>query len=120
MDNVIQFPKNNASRSFPVNIDQSYEHIEEVRRDYCEEVTSDIIEAMLGVASSYNINITPDETSVKNLVFVEEAVKALVMSSKKLYHPFQDLAQNTITLTDDAREELKEIVAKKSVEHLTE
>lgn len=119
-DNIIQFPKNNITKNFPINVDQSYEHIEEVRRDYCEEVSDDIMDAVFAVASSYNININLNETDVKYLVFLEEAIKALIFNSKKLHHPFQDLAQETITLTEDARQELKDIIAKKAVDHLSE
>ena len=120
MDNIIQFPVKNNSKSFPINVEQSYDHIEEVRRDYCDEVSADIMEAITGVLSSYNLSILPDESVVKNVVFMEETVKALVYSTKKLYHPFQELAQQAITLTEDARNELKEIIDKKAVDHLNE
>lgn len=120
MDNIIQFPVKNNTNSFPINVEQSYDHIEEVRRDYCDEVSADIMEAITSVLSSYNLSILPDENVVKNVVFMEETVKALVYSTKKLYHPFQDLAQQAITLTDDARNELKEIIDKKAVDHLNE
>lgn len=120
MDNIIQFPVKNKTKGFPSSIEQSYDHIEEVRRDYCDEISSDIMDAITSVLASYNITILPDENVVKNVVFMEESAKALVYSTKKLYHPFQELAQQAITLTDDAREELKDIIEKKTVDHLTE
>jgi hypothetical protein len=120
MDNIIQFPVKNSTKGFPNNLEQSYEHIEEVRRDYCDEISADIMEAVLGVLASYNISVLPDESVVKNVVFLEETVKALVYSTKKLEHPFQDIAQQAITLTDEARDELKEIIDRKTVDHLNE
>lgn len=120
MDNIIQFPVKNTSKVFPNNIDQSYDHIEEVRRDYCNEVSADIMDAILGILSSYSISVLPNESVVKNVVFLEETVKSLVYSTKKIYHPFQEMAAQTITLTEDARDELKEILDSKTVDHLNE
>lgn len=120
MDNIIKFPIKVDPNTFPINIEQSYDHIEGVRRDYCEEVSSDVMEAVFSVMTSYGMHITPTEDVVKNIVFIEEAIKALLFSMKKIHHPFQELAEQTITLTDDAHKELKEIVDRKAVEHLTD
>jgi len=120
MDNIIQFPVKTITKDFPVSLEQSYEHIEEVRRDYCNEVSADIMDAVLGVLSSYNISVLPNESVVKNVVFLEETVKALVYSTKKIHHPFQEMAEQAIVLTEDARSELKEIIDRKAVDHLNE
>jgi hypothetical protein len=109
MDNIIQFPKK-ADQGFPNNLNESFDHIEDVRRNYCDEVSADIIEAAFSVLSSYGLQVTPDESSVKNIVFFEEAVKALVYTTKKLHHPFQDLAEQAVTLEADAKKELDRIL----------
>ena len=120
MGNIIQFPSKVDPKTFPINIEQSYEHIEEVRRDYCEEVSSDVMEAVFSVMTSYGMHVVPTEEIVKNIVFVEESIKALLLNIKKIHHPFQDLAEQTITLTDDAHKELKEIINRKAVDHLND
>jgi len=109
MDNIIQFPRK-ADKGFPNNLDESFGHIEDVRRNYCDEVSADILEAAFSVLTSYGLQVTPDESVIKSIVFVEEALKALVYTTKKLHHPFQDLAEQAITLNDDAQKELDRIL----------
>lgn len=109
MTNIVNFPKNTLD-IFPSNIDESYRHIEEVRRNYCDEVSSDVMEAVFSVMSSYGITVTVDEDTVKNIVFMEESIKSLLYKMKKVQHPFQDVASATISLNDDAKEELEKIL----------
>ena len=49
-DNVLNFP--NKEKIFPNNLEESYTHIEEVRKNYCEEVSADIMEAAFSVLHS--------------------------------------------------------------------
>ena len=105
MDNIIQFPAKNKN-----SLEHSIEHIEEVRRNYCDEVTSDIMEAALSVLSSYGLTVHADEQSVKSVIFVEEAIRALVYTTKNLDHQFQSLADIAVTLEVDAKKELKRII----------
>lgn len=109
MSNVVNFPKNNSD-IFPSSLDESYKHIEEVRRNYCDEVSSDVMEAVFSVMSSYGITVTVDEETVKNIVFMEESIKSLLYKMKRVQHPFHDVASATITLNDDAKDELGKIL----------
>lgn len=109
MDNVIQFPKK-TTEVFPANLDESFDHIEDVRRQYCDEVSADIIEAAFSVLASYGLTVKADQESVKQIVFVEEAVKAMVYATKRLPHPFHNLADQAITLSEQAVEELQQII----------
>ena len=109
MDNVIQFPSR-AKEGFPNNLGESFEHIEDVRRNYCDEVSSDILEAAFSVLASYGLQVPADENTVKCIVMVEETIKAIVYKTKKLSHPFQELAESAITLTPEAQEELVKII----------
>jgi hypothetical protein len=109
MTNIVNFPKITPD-IFPSNIDDSYKQIEEVRRNYCDEVSSDVMEAVFSVMSSYGITVTVDEDTVKNIVFMEESIKSLLYKMKKVQHPFQDVASATISLNDDAKEELEKIL----------
>ena len=109
-DNIIEFPRTN--NVFPSNLEESLEHVEEVRREYCDEVADDAVEAIFSVMSSYGIFVQPDEDSIKNIVFMEEAVKSLLYSIKKVPHSFQDIANEIITINGDAREELEKMIEK--------
>lgn len=108
MDNVIQFPSKSKG-PFPNSVEQSIEHVEEVRRSYCDEVTADIIEAAFSVMASYGIQLKPDELSVKSVVFLEEAARSMVYTSKGLNHSFQEIAEMAVTLDDGAKDELNRI-----------
>jgi len=114
-DNVIDFPRKIDAKTFPINIEESFDHIEEVRRNYCDEVSADILEAAFSVLSSYGLTVIPDENVVKSIVFLEEAVKAMVYTTKKLQHPFQELALNVITVTDEARKDLEALLEEKQL-----
>ena len=115
MDNILKFPNKIDNKNYPISLEQSYDHIETVRRDYCDEVCSDVMEAAFSVLSSYGITVKPDEENVKYIVFVEEALKAMVYSTKNLSHDFQDLAQKVISLTPQANQDLQGIIEEKQL-----
>lgn len=112
MTNVLEFPAKNTSSNFPISVEQSIEHIMEVRQHFCDEVSSDILEAAIGVFTSYGLNLKADENTVKHVIFLEEAIKALVYSAKNLNHPFQEIAEEAVTLETDAKKELERIQGK--------
>jgi hypothetical protein len=114
-NNVLEFPKKIDKENFPLSIEHSYEHIENVRRDYCDEVCSDVMEAAFSVLSSYGITVKPDEQNVKYIVFLEEAIKSMVYSTKRLSHNFQDLADTLITLTPQAHAEIDGLIEEKQL-----
>lgn len=109
MDNIIQFPSKPKS-PFPNNLEQTLDHVEQVRRTYCDEVTADAFEAVFAILTSYGLTIKPDENVVKSVVFLEEAIRAMVYTTKDLEHSFQDLADAAITLEADAKKELDRII----------
>ena len=109
MDNIIQFPSK-TNNSFPNSLEQTIDQVEQVRRTYCDEVTADAFEAVFAVLTSYGLTIKPDESVVKSVVFLEEAIRAMVYTTKDLDHSFQDLAEAAITLEADAKKELDRII----------
>jgi len=109
-DNVILFPSKNPTQIFPASVEESIDHIDEVRKDYCDEVCEDAIEAVFSVFSSYGIFVKPDEDSIKNIVFMEESIKSLLYSIKKVPHAFQEIAQSCVTIDGDARAAMEELI----------
>jgi hypothetical protein len=108
-DNVIQFPFKNIGKIFPSNLEESLDHLVQIRKDYCDEVADDAIEAVFAVLSSYGLQANPDEETVKSIVFMEEAIKALLYSIKNVSHPFQEVAQALVTITGEAKEEMERL-----------
>ena len=109
-DNIIAFPSKNLAKFFPSNAEESIDHIELIRKDYCDEVADDAVEAVFAVMSSYGLFVKPDEQSIKNIVFMEEAIKSLLYSIKKVPHTFQEIAENVVTIDVEAREEMERII----------
>jgi uncharacterized 2Fe-2S/4Fe-4S cluster protein (DUF4445 family) len=108
MSNVLNFPKNNNNDIFPSNLDESYTHIEQVRRNFCDEVSGDVMEAVFSVINNYGIHVDVDEETVKNIVFMEESIKSLLYKMKKVQHPFHEIANTSISLNDDAIKYIEE------------
>jgi hypothetical protein len=109
-DNVIQFPSKNSDKFFPTSAEESIDHIELIRRDYCDEVADDAVEAVFAVLSSYGLQVKPDESSIKNIVFMEEAIKSLLYSIKNVSHSFQEIAEACVTIDGEAREEMERLI----------
>lgn len=117
-ENIVGFPKK-IPENFPHNIQESVEHIEAVRRDYCDEVSADAFEAMISVISNYGIQGTKlSDEHIKDVVFLEETVKAFIYRYKKLHHPFHDIIEASITLPDENVVEKEKETTDSAVEQL--
>ena len=106
-ENLVKFPRSNSDTQFPTNIEESLDHIIAVRMDYCDEVANDIMDAVNAVMSSYGITVKPEESHIKDYVFLEEAIKAALYRHKRLHHGFHDIIDATISLSPEAEEELQ-------------
>ena len=105
-ENLNNFPKK-SDTLYPSNIEESLDHIIAVRTDYCDEVANDVMDAINAVMSSYGITVKPDESHIKDYVFLEEAIKAALYRYKRLHHGFHDIIDATISLSPEAIEELE-------------
>lgn len=100
-ENIVDFPKK-IPENFPHNIQESVEHIEAVRRDYCDEISADAFEAIISVINNYGLQaVKLNDEYIKDVVFLEETIKAFVYRYKKLHHPFHDIIDASITLPDE-------------------
>lgn len=113
-ENIVSFP-NNFTDNFPSTVEESLSHITAVRQEYCDEVTADVLEAVVGVLASYNIHINSNEEHIKDIVFAEETIKALIYRYKNLPHSFHSIIESVITLTDEAKQDLED--KKKALEN---
>ena len=107
IDNVIQFPSKN-SESFPSTVEESQEALVSVRMEFCDEVVSDTLDAVTAVLASYGFSLSNDVQTIKDVVFIEEALKAFTYRYKKLPHPLHDLIEQTITVSDDLKKHIEE------------
>ena len=91
-------------------MEESIDHIEQIRKDYCDEVTDDAVEAVFAVLSSYGLQVNADEAAIKNIIFMEEAIKSLLYSIKNVSHSFQEIADTCVTINGEAREEMERLI----------
>lgn len=104
-NNLIKFPKDSFPL-FPSTEQESLDHLNMVRQEYCDEVTSDVTEAIFSVLHSYGFILKSDNDHIKDVVFLEEAVKAMIYRYKKLGHPLHEIINNTVNLPDEADDEI--------------
>ena len=98
--------KNEAG--FPASVQESIDHIESVRKNYCDEVSSDVFDAALSVVNNYGLRIKSDDIFIKDAVFLEEAIKAFVYRFKRIEHPMHDIIDNIITISDEMEQEIQD------------
>ena len=114
MDNIINFPKQNFE-SFPTTEQQSVEHLETVRSEYCDAVVGDALEAVIGIFNSYGFTLRPDKNSIKDTVFLEETMKAFIYRQKHLEHPFHQIIESAISLPDEIQTQIDEKIKDKQL-----
>lgn len=103
-DNILEFPV--SDEMFPSSREDAYETITRVRQEFCDEVASDVMDALYAVLSSYGITVKPEPEHIKDTVFVEESIKALLYRHKNIDHSFHDIAESVISISPDAQKEL--------------
>jgi hypothetical protein len=99
-ENIVDFPKK-ITDNF-ISKEQSLQHIEEIRKEYCNEIASDALEAVMSVVNNYGLQSKEDQPHIKDIIFVEEAIKALTYRYKRLTHPLHDIIESTVSLPGDA------------------
>lgn len=105
MDNLVYFPKN--SDNFPTTEQEYLDRITEVRKQFSDEVASDAFESVMAVLTSYGVTIKTTEGYIKDLVFLEESIKAFIYRHKRIEHPFHDMIENVITVPGDEHHQEK-------------
>jgi NTP pyrophosphatase (non-canonical NTP hydrolase) len=113
-ENIVKFP-NKTEETFPSTYEEAMERITEVRTEYCDSVAEDAFDVVMQVFSSYNMFPRTNEEHIKDIVFLEEAIKSVVYRYKNLPHTFQELSENTISITDEAQQELNKMNKKEKI-----
>jgi len=105
---IIKFPEMKGEAGFPASIQESIDHIESVRKNYCDEISSDVFESALSIINNYGLRIKSDDIFIKDAVFLEEAIKAFVYRFKRLEHPMHEVIDNIITISDEMEKEIQD------------
>lgn len=112
MTKVINFPQKIDS-TFPSTDEEAQLHLDEIRQRYCDEISNDAMDAAISVIVNYGIYIKTAGSSIKDLVFLEEALKAILYRTKNIQHPFHDMIERAIVLPEEAQQKVEEIIKDK-------
>ena len=113
MTNIIQFPKNSTN---PHGLElNSPDLLVEVRKEFCDEVVSDALDAIVAVFASYGIVSRGDVASIKDIVFLEESLKALTYRHKNLEHSLHEIIDHTITISPELEKQIEEKYTQKDL-----
>ena len=114
-ENLIKFPSQ-SEESFPSSREEAMARLEEVRTEYCDSVAEDAFDVVMQVLSSYNMYPKNNVDNIKDVVFLEEAIKATVYRYKNLQHSFHDIADTVIAITPEAQKEIEKNKQKVTVD----
>jgi hypothetical protein len=107
---ILKFPEIKSEAGFPTSIEESLEHVEEIRKHYCDEISSDVFDAALTVINNYGLSVRANDIFIKDAVFLEEAIKAFVYRFKRIHHPMHEIIEQTITISDELKQEIQETI----------
>lgn len=96
-ENLIKFPSK-SSQTIPSTQEESFQYLQSVRTEFCDEVTSDVLDAVTAVLSSYGFIIKNEHAHIKDIIFLEETIKALTYRFKKLSHPLHEIIESSISV----------------------
>ena len=109
MTKILNFP-NKIDVNFPSTMEEAQDHVTEVRRTYCDEVGTDALDAALTVFANYGVQVRPNGTAIKDLVFLEEAIKAILYRNKNVPHPFHEMIEKSIVLPEETEAKIEELI----------
>ena len=71
------------------------------RQKYEEVVAVDIVQNILLHMGTAGVNNVVADRDTKDVVFLVEAVKSLILKGQDVYHPFQEVAEEILSFKDD-------------------
>lgn len=104
-NNIILFPS--PTRQIPPrNLDDVITNIDSMKLVHVQETIAVIIPMIFQAlaASGFDFGIdeeSEDPTNLKDGAFIVEAIRSMLCKYYKLHHPFQDVAENLLTIKDD-------------------
>ena len=98
MNTVIRMPLDN---DMPVTKKQARSRINMIRKEYCDEISSDVFQAIISHLNSYGVMFRESDDHTKDLVFLEESLKSFIYRSKGIKHNFHKMAENAVELKNE-------------------
>lgn len=100
-DNIIPFPKG-SSTATATEQDEATKKLIEGRESIAAQVGEDCFDILLNAFQQYRIykSVDLDETAQKDLFALNEIITAVIFRQNGLVHPFQEIIDSAIKVTD--------------------
>jgi hypothetical protein len=98
-NNVIQFPKANSRMlSEVVAIEDISRNVEMMKLYHIQETIANLAPMIFNQLEISGFSISDEElTDIKDGAFIVEALRSMMSKYYKIYHPFQQIAENVFT-----------------------
>jgi hypothetical protein len=103
MENVIQFPRVINGLSSPLSQEERSEIISNLRKEVSDEICDDIMQNVINFI--VNCGLISSELIVRDAIFLEETIKAVVYRYKNIPHQFHSLIDDVIVMPEDMENE---------------
>jgi hypothetical protein len=104
MSNIIKFPRVLDPSTNPTSEEERIQIVSNLRRDLSDDITDDIMQAIIGLFVTYGLFTSTDELNIKDAIFLEETIKAAVYRYKGIDHKFHTLIDDIVLLPGEEDE----------------
>lgn len=108
-NNIIPFPRSNKDAP-PQTMEALFEKIGEVKSSHIDYLLNEIIPSTLYFLEDegFPVNLEENELYIN---FAIETLKSAILNSIGMEHPFQQLAEDVFSMSDEEIEEFKEEIS---------
>lgn len=99
VSNVIHLPRHRDDAHL-LNSEETKKMTQQVRMEFCEEITEMAFEQVMAVIHSYGSFSDPSRIKGEDCYMITEAIQAALFRYYNIPHPFHEISDN-INVTDD-------------------
>lgn len=105
MTNVIPFPRELSKESNPITEAEYAQVIGKMRESLADDVTEQMMQNNINMLYLHGMFGDLDELNVKDAIFLEETIRAIIYRYKNIEHPFHEVISDIITMPDEENQE---------------
>jgi len=104
-DNVIPFPRELSKESYPVTEAEYVTITGKMRESLSDEITESMMQNNINMLFIHGLFGDIDDLNVKDAIFLEETLRAIIYRYKNIDHPFHEVIDDIITMPDEEEAE---------------
>ena len=101
MSNVINFPRYITKNANPVNEKEYSQVLGKLRESVSDEITDTMMQSNINMLYMNGLFSNIDDLDVRDAIFLEETIRAVVYRYKNIDHPFHEIIDDVIGMPDD-------------------